>query len=73
MPLERIATAGSVDSVDAAVTLFAGLIFGRGLPEGQLALYRDYIGSGELNRPETRRAAQEAVGLMLCSPQFQWT
>jgi hypothetical protein len=55
------------------VTLFAGLIFGRGLPDEQLAIYRDYIGSGGLARAETRQAAQEVVGLMLCSPQFQWT
>ena len=73
VPLERIAAAGGVDGISSAVTLFAGLIFGRGLPDEQLAVYRDHIGSGALDRPEIRRAAQEAVGLMLCSPQFQWT
>lgn len=73
VPLEEIAVAGGINDAHSGLDIFAGVLTGRVLSAGDKTLFTEYVGEGQLNRPETRRRLAEAVALMAASPAFQWT
>ncbi len=70
---ERLAATGGVTNPANALDLLASLTWGRPLSDETKTLLINYIGSSELNRPQTRRHLQDAAALLLASPAFQWT
>ncbi len=72
VPIDRLVDAGQVGSLDDALNLFAGLIYGAPLETAEHTLFADYIGSSPLQNQETVRRLRESIALMLASPPFQW-
>ncbi|MAU02180.1 MAG: hypothetical protein CL608_34010 [Anaerolineaceae bacterium] len=73
VPLEELLAAGRVETTDAAIQLFAGLIYGRSLQEHELILFTDYIGSRTVQNDEAQSRLRDCIALMLAGPEFQWT
>ncbi len=73
VPLEDLLAAGGAETVATAIQLFAGLIYGRSLPEEERTLFTDYIGSRTLQGSEAHSRLRDCIALMLASPEFQWT
>ena len=73
VPLGRILDAANVDNVNEAFEFFGWLIFGRKLDEESFSLIARYVATDELTDDDARPRMNEAIGLMLASPSFQWT
>jgi len=72
-PLEEIVNRGDAETGTAVLDLFSHLINGRALDDATRELFTEYAGDGALSDPKTRQHLQDAVAMMLASPDFQWT
>lgn len=69
IPFNQLLQMGAAETPETAVALWAQLLFGRGLPLPTQEILLAYTGQAKLTGPRW----QEALALLLASPEFQYT
>ena len=72
LPWEQLVKVGNVTDIESGLSLLAGLVWGRPLPNETQSLLTTYIDSGKLTNPQTQFRLKDAAALMIASPSFQW-
>lgn len=73
VPLDDLLAAGGVTTVESALQLVAGLVYGRSLQPNELELFTADIGGQPIHNGEGQLRLRDCIALMLASPEFQWT
>jgi uncharacterized protein (DUF1800 family) len=69
IPVDQLLQMGAAETSETAVSLWTQLLFGRGVDPATQQLLLAYVGQTKLTSPRW----QEALALLLASPQFQYT